>query len=172
MRRRGGYADQLAALLGESGMIGKLDTMSRDPESPLGRVATLSRAVSQHGSHGKTIAPGGMLDRVLHESLVLEESVHQAAGLEEPVEHAVGSGDPIERTVLGHQPLEQAVVEEQPFQRPSGASRSAAPALDPFQSYKTAIDDNLEDAVAVLDAFHIGFRVTRSGRVAHCPHRR
>ncbi len=28
-------------------------------------------------------------------------------------------------------------------------------ALDPFQGYKSAIDDNLEDAVAVLDAFHI-----------------
>lgn len=28
-------------------------------------------------------------------------------------------------------------------------------ALDPFQGYKTAIDDKLEDAVAVLDAFHI-----------------
>jgi transposase len=28
-------------------------------------------------------------------------------------------------------------------------------ALDPFQGYKTAIDDHLQDAVAVLDAFHI-----------------
>lgn len=28
-------------------------------------------------------------------------------------------------------------------------------ALDPFQGYKTAIDEQLEDAVAVLDAFHI-----------------
>ena len=28
-------------------------------------------------------------------------------------------------------------------------------ALDPFQGYKTAIEDQLEDAVAVLDAFHI-----------------
>ena len=28
-------------------------------------------------------------------------------------------------------------------------------ALDPFQGYKTAIDDHLEDAVAVLDTFHV-----------------
>src|SRR5690606_23107175 len=28
-------------------------------------------------------------------------------------------------------------------------------ALDPFTGYKTAIDDKLEDAVAVLDAFHV-----------------
>jgi transposase len=28
-------------------------------------------------------------------------------------------------------------------------------ALDPFQGYKTAIDDKLQDAVAVLDAFHL-----------------
>ncbi|WP_218851431.1 ISL3 family transposase [Nocardioides panaciterrulae] len=28
-------------------------------------------------------------------------------------------------------------------------------ALDPFQGYKTAIDDKLEDAVAVVDAFHV-----------------
>lgn len=28
-------------------------------------------------------------------------------------------------------------------------------ALDPFAGYKTAIDDNLDDAVAVLDAFHV-----------------
>jgi transposase len=27
--------------------------------------------------------------------------------------------------------------------------------LDPFQGYKNAIDDQLEDAVAVLDAFHV-----------------
>ncbi len=27
--------------------------------------------------------------------------------------------------------------------------------LDPFQGYKNAIDDELEDAVAVVDAFHI-----------------
>ncbi|TCJ75776.1 UNVERIFIED_ORG: transposase [Dietzia maris] len=28
-------------------------------------------------------------------------------------------------------------------------------ALDPFAGYKTAIDDKLEDATAVLDAFHL-----------------
>ena len=28
-------------------------------------------------------------------------------------------------------------------------------ALDPFAGYKTAIDDKLEDATAVLDAFHV-----------------
>ena len=28
-------------------------------------------------------------------------------------------------------------------------------ALDPFAGYKTAIDDKLDDAVAVLDAFHV-----------------
>jgi hypothetical protein len=27
--------------------------------------------------------------------------------------------------------------------------------LDPFHGYKNAIDDQLEDAVAVLDAFHV-----------------
>ncbi|GAA2147735.1 hypothetical protein GCM10009826_00790 [Humibacillus xanthopallidus] len=27
--------------------------------------------------------------------------------------------------------------------------------LDPFQGYKNAVDDKLEDAVAVVDAFHI-----------------
>ena len=31
----------------------------------------------------------------------------------------------------------------------------AVATLDPFQGYKTAIDDQLEDAVAVLDAFHV-----------------
>ena len=31
----------------------------------------------------------------------------------------------------------------------------AVATLDPFQGYKNAIDDNLEDATAVLDAFHI-----------------
>ncbi len=27
--------------------------------------------------------------------------------------------------------------------------------LDPFQGYKNALDDELEDAIAVLDAFHV-----------------
>ncbi|MCI1829539.1 MAG: transposase, partial [Actinomyces sp.] len=27
--------------------------------------------------------------------------------------------------------------------------------MDPFAGYKTAIDDKLEDATAVLDAFHV-----------------
>ena len=31
----------------------------------------------------------------------------------------------------------------------------AVATLDPFQGYKSAIDDQLEDAVAVLDAFHV-----------------
>lgn len=31
--------------------------------------------------------------------------------------------------------------------------------LDPFQGYKTAINDKLEDAVAVLDAFYVELRV-------------
>ena len=31
----------------------------------------------------------------------------------------------------------------------------AVAALDPFHGYKNAIDDQLEDAVAVLDAFHV-----------------
>jgi len=37
-------------------------------------------------------------------------------------------------------------------------------ALDPFQGYKTAIDDKLEDAVAVLDAFHVVRLGHRRGR--------
>ena len=28
--------------------------------------------------------------------------------------------------------------------------------LDPFQGYKNAIDDQLQDTTSVLDAFHIG----------------
>ena len=34
-------------------------------------------------------------------------------------------------------------------------SRVGIATLDPFQGYKNAIDDQLEDAVAVLDAFHV-----------------
>lgn len=37
-------------------------------------------------------------------------------------------------------------------------------ALDPFQGYKGAIDDQLEDAVAVLDAFHLREAWHRCGR--------
>ena len=37
--------------------------------------------------------------------------------------------------------------------RPSGAGVKIA-TLDPFHGYKNAIDDQLEDAVAVLYAFH------------------
>ncbi len=40
-------------------------------------------------------------------------------------------------------------------------------AFDPFQGYKTAIDDKLEDAVAVLDAFHIARRPRESMRAGH-----
>src|SRR6476646_2382904 len=65
VRRPGGYADQLSALLGEDGMIGKLDAMSRAPESPLGRVAAFSRAAGRDRPLGRALAPGGILDRVL-----------------------------------------------------------------------------------------------------------
>jgi len=34
-------------------------------------------------------------------------------------------------------------------------SRVEVATLDPFHGYKNAIDDELEDATAVLDAFHV-----------------
>jgi transposase len=46
---------------------------------------------------------------------------------------------------------------------PSGSRRATRPSapgikvatLDPFPGYKNALDDELEDAIAVLDAFHV-----------------
>ena len=41
--------------------------------------------------------------------------------------------------------------------------------LDPFHGYKNAIDDELEDAVAVLDAFHVVKLGTRTGHAGPTP---
>jgi transposase len=44
--------------------------------------------------------------------------------------------------------------------------------LDAFHGYKNAIDDQLEDATAVLDAFHVVKLGTQALPATHAAHRR
>jgi len=113
VRRRGGWADQLAALLGEDGMVGKLDAMSRDPESPLGRVAALSSAAAPDRPLGRALAPGGMLDRVLGEEGPLTRLLSDGGA----VERLLAQGGTLDRLLVEDGPLERLVAPDGPLDR-------------------------------------------------------
>ncbi|MCW2848176.1 MAG: hypothetical protein JWR90_2150 [Marmoricola sp.] len=115
LRRRDGYADQLAALLGENGMIGKLDAMSRDPESPLGRLAALAQAADPRRPLGRAIARGGILDRVLSEDGPLARLLSDGGAADRllapdgPLDRLLASGGVLDRLLVENGPLERLV---------------------------------------------------------------
>jgi hypothetical protein len=116
VRRHGGYVDQLNALLGEDGMIGRLDAMSRDPQSPLGRLAALARAASGDRPLGQAIAPGGMLDRVLGEAGPLARVLSEGGAADRllapggPLDRLLASGGVLDRLLEEGGPLERLVA--------------------------------------------------------------
>jgi hypothetical protein len=129
-RRRGGYADQLAALLGEDGMIGKLEAMSRDPESPLGRIAALADAAGPHRPLGRAIAPGGILDRVLSDDGPLARVLSDGGAAdrllapEGPLDRLLAPGGVLDRLLVEDGPLERLVDSDGALDRitrPGGA---------------------------------------------------
>jgi hypothetical protein len=103
IRRPGGYADQLATLLAEDGMVGRLDAMSRDRESALGRLAAVADAAAPDRPLGRAIAPGGSLDRLLAPGGVLER-VLEDHGF---VEKLVADGGTLDQLVALGPNLEQ-----------------------------------------------------------------
>jgi hypothetical protein len=129
-RRRGGYGDQLAALFGEDGMIGKLDAMSRDPESPLGRVAALADAAGPRRPLGRALAPGGILDRVLSDDGPLARLLSEGGAADRllapdgPLDRLLAPGGVLDRLLTENGPLERLVDEDGALDRltrPGGA---------------------------------------------------
>ncbi|GAB3660635.1 hypothetical protein GCM10027596_19650 [Nocardioides korecus] len=113
LRRRGGYADQLAALLGEGGMIGKLDAMTRDPQSPLGRLAELADAAGPARPLGRAIARGGILDRTLAEEGPLARLLSEGGAADRLLE----PGGPLDRLLAPGGVLDRLLVEDGPLER-------------------------------------------------------
>lgn len=130
IRREGGYADQVAALLGEDGMIGKLDAMSRDPESPLGRVLAVAEAAGPRRPLGRAIAPGGILDRVLSEDGPLTRLLSDGGAADRllapdgPLDRLLAPGGVLDRLLVEDGPLERLVGDDGALDRitrPGGA---------------------------------------------------
>ena len=75
----------------------------------------------------------------------------QAAGFQQ-----LSGGRVVLNVVTGGDPEEQRRYGDWLDQRGEAFRRRVQVAtLDPFHGYKNAIDDHLEDATAVLDAFHV-----------------
>lgn len=113
VRRRGGYADQVAALLGEDGMIGKLDAMSRDPQSPLGRLAAIAEAAAPGRPLGRALARGGILDRVLSEQGPLARLLSEGGA----ADRLLAPGGPLDRLLAPGGVLDRLLVEGGPLER-------------------------------------------------------
>ncbi len=113
LRRPGGYADQLAALLGEDGMIGKLDAMTRDPQSPLGRLAELADAAGPRRPLGRAMAPGGILDRTLSEDGPLARLLSEGGA----ADRLLAPGGPLDRLLAPGGVLDRLLVEDGPLER-------------------------------------------------------
>lgn len=147
MRRRGGYLDQLSALLGEDGMIGKLDAMSRDPQSPLGRIAAISRAAGTDRPLGRALAPGGFLDRLLAEDGPLGRILSENGAADRflapngPLDRLLAPGGVLDRLLVEEGPLERLVADDGALDRltrPGGA-------LDTVLAEGGLLDRLLED---------------------------
>jgi hypothetical protein len=113
VRRPGGYVDQLDALLGRDGMIGKLDAMSRDPQSPLGRLAALAKAADSRRPLGRAIAPGGILDRVLGDEGPLVRVLSEGGA----ADRILGPGGPLDRLLAPGGVLDRLLEADGPLER-------------------------------------------------------
>lgn len=103
----------LARLLAPQGMVGRLEVMAEDPESPLGRIAALGKAFSADRPLGRAIAPGGLLDQTLAEDGPLGRLLAD----EGPVDRLLAPGGAVERLLATNGPLERLLAPDGPLDR-------------------------------------------------------
>lgn len=82
VRRDGGYAERLRAVIGEGGHVERVARVLTDPAGPLALVNALGEALAADRPLGRALAADGALDRLLRDGGLLDRFLAEDGTLE------------------------------------------------------------------------------------------
>lgn len=160
IRRKGGYVDQIAALVGPGGLADQLNKLLADPNGPVALLQRLAAVTADDRPLGKALAQGGALDRILADDGVahrltepgsaLDRFLGEGGGLDVlvaeggPLDRLLGSGGALDRITAEGGALDRILSEEGALDRITAEGG----ALDRILS-----DDGLADRLLAEDGF-------------------
>src|SRR5512145_768208 len=103
VRREGGYAERLMAVIGEGGHVERLARTITDPSGPMTLVSALADAMSPDRPLGRALAPSGALDRLL----AVDGPLYRLLEEEGAVDRLLAQGGPLDQLVAPDGPLER-----------------------------------------------------------------
>lgn len=108
VRREDGYADRLMVMIGEGGLVDRLNRVLSDPHGPMSLVNTVTALLDQQRPLGRALAAGGTVDRMLADDGPLERLVREDGALDRLLEE----DGALDRLVADDGPLERLLQNE------------------------------------------------------------
>lgn len=118
VRRDGGYAERLMAVIGEGGYVERVARTLTDPSGPMTLVNALAAALSADRPLGRALADDGPLDRLLapegpvHRMLAEEGALDRLTATDGPLERLLASGGALDRLTREGGVLDRLLQEE------------------------------------------------------------
>lgn len=106
VRRRGGYAERVMLLIGEDGLVERLNRSVSDPQGPMRLVNVIVDALDPERPLGRAIAPGGPVDRLLDPQGPLFRLLEEGG----TVDRLVEPGGPLDRLAAAGGPLDRLLA--------------------------------------------------------------
>lgn len=128
LRRKGGYVDQIAVLVGTGGLAEQLSKLISDPNGPVALMQRLAAVTAEDRPLGKAMAPGGSLDRILAEDGVAQRLTEPGSAMDRflvegggldllvaeggPLDRLLASGGALDRITSPGGALDRILAEE------------------------------------------------------------
>ncbi len=106
VRREGGYAARLMAVIGEGGHIERVARTLTDPNGPLTLVNALAAAMSPDRPLGQALSENGAVDRLL----APDGPLHRIIAEEGALDRLLAEGGPLDQLVAPDGPLERLLA--------------------------------------------------------------
>ena len=126
VRRPGGYADRLTALLAEAGALEQLGRLG-DPDGPLAHVDQLAGLTADDRPLGRALAAGGPLDRLLADDGVLERVLAEGG----PLDRLMSDDGVVDRLLRPDGPLDRLLAPDGALERLTAPGASLDRLLEP-----------------------------------------
>lgn len=106
IRRKGGYVDQIAVLVGPGGLAEQFNKLIADPNGPVALLQRLAAVTAEDRPLGKAMAPGGALDRILADDGVAHRLTEPGSAMD----RFLGEGGGLDVLVAEGGPLDRLLA--------------------------------------------------------------
>ncbi len=121
LRRKGGYVDQIAVLVGTGGLAEQLSKLISDPNGPVALMQRLAAVTAEDRPLGKAMAPGGedgVAQRLIQPGSAMDRFLVEGGGLDllvaegGPLDRLLASGGALDRITSPGGALDRILAEE------------------------------------------------------------